>query len=208
MNIGKIRKLCERSHWLYIMDNLQNGEQWVSDGNAAYFVDADIRITEENAVPLFDFSKEEKKRPIIRRGEAAATNIYSSQRVEDEELLEPIGSVIYGDRIMMGLKSADGMLFIDRKYLAPVAKSDYLEFYLRKNRNVPAIAVYSNMFCEAVISPYAGRSAEDVREEAAKIAYESVYTFEEAEVAVKIIDQMIMEDLEFEDAEGESPQGE
>lgn len=203
MNIGKIGKLCERSHLLYIMDNPRNGEQWVSDGNAAYFVDADIRITEENAVPLFDFSKEEKKRPIIRRGAAAATNIYSSQRVEDEELLEPIGSVIYGDRIMMGLKSADGMLFIDRKYLAPVAKSDYLEFYLRKNRNIPAIAVYSNMFCEAVISPYAGKSAEDVREEAAKIAYENVYKFEANDVEAGTIDQIGMDDLDVEDAEGE-----
>lgn len=198
MNIGKIGKLCERSHWLYIMNNPQNGEQWVSDGNAAYFVDADIRITEENAVPLFDFSKEEKKRPIIRRGEAA-TNIYSSQRVEDEELLEPIGSVIYGDRIMMGIKSADGVLFIDRKYLSPVAKSDYLEFYLRKNGNIPAIAVYSNMFCEAVISPYAGRSAEDVREEAAKIAYESVYQVDEAAAEVVIVDQVSIDDLELEE---------
>ena len=82
MNIGKIGKLCERSGFLYIMDNREKGEQWISDGKAAYFVDADIEITEENAVPLFDFNKEEKKRPIIRRGEAAATNIYSSQRVE------------------------------------------------------------------------------------------------------------------------------
>ena len=203
MNIGKIGKLCEKSHWLYIMNNETNGEQWISDGNAAYFVDADIRVTEENVIPLFDFSKEEKKRPFIRSSDVQATNIYSSQRMEDEELLEAIGSVIYSDAIMLALKSADGMLFINRKYLSPVAKSDYLEFYLRKNGNIPTVAVYSNMFCEAIISPYAGRSAENVREEAAKIAYESVYTFEEAEAAVKIIDQMIMEDLEFEDAEGE-----
>ena len=66
MNIGKIGKLCERSHWLFIMNNETNGEQWISDGNSAYFVDADIRITEENVIPLFDFSKEEKKRPIIK----------------------------------------------------------------------------------------------------------------------------------------------
>lgn len=202
MNIGKIGKLCERSHWLYIMDNEANGEQWISDGNAAYFVDADINITEENAVPLFDFSKEEKKRPIIKSGAVAAVNIYTSQRVEDEELLEAIGSVIYGDRIMMGLKSTDGMLFIDRKYLSPVAKSDYLEFYLRRNGNIPAVAVYSNMFCEAVISPYAGRSAEDVREEAAKIAYESVFPLEEAAAEITVLDQMTMEDLEFEEGEG------
>lgn len=203
MNIGKIGKLCEKSHWLYIMNNGTNGEQWISDGNAAYFVDADIRITEENVIPLFDFSKEEKKRPIIRSGEVAATNIYSSQRVEDEELLEAIGSVIYSDAIMLALKSADGMLFINRKYLSPVAKSDYLEFYLRKNGNRPTVAVYSNMFCEAVISPYAGRSAEDVREEAAKIAYESVYPMEEVAAEVVIVDQVTLDDLEFEDGEGD-----
>ncbi len=202
MNIGKIGKLCEKSHWLYIMNNKTNGEQWISDGNAAYFVDADIRITEENVIPLFDFSKEEKKRPIIRSGDVAATNIYSSQRVEDEELLEAIGSVLYGDNIMMALKSADGMLFINRRYLSPVAKSDYIEFYLRKNGNIPMVAVYSNMFCEAVISPYAGRSAEDVREEAAKIAYESVYPFEEAAAEVVVISEQVkMEGLEIEDEE-------
>lgn len=203
MNIGKIGKLCERSHWLYIMNNETNGEQWISDGNAAYFVDADIRITEENVIPLFDFSKEEKKRPIIRSGSVEATDIYCSQRVEGEELLEAIGSVIYSDAIMLALKSADGMLFINRKYLSPVAKSDYLEFYLRKNGNRPTVAVYSNMFCEAVISPYAGRSAEDVREEAAKIAYESVYPMEEAAAEIVIVDQMTIDGLEFEDAEGE-----
>lgn len=202
MNIGKIGKLCEKSHMLYIMNNEDNGEQWISDGNAAYFVDCDIRITAENVIPLFDFSKEEKKRPIIKSGAVAAANIYTSQRVEGEELLEAIGSVIYGDRIMMGLKSTDGMLFIDRKYLSPVAKSDYLEFYLRRNGNIPAVAVYSNMFCEAVISPYAGRSAEGVREEAAKIAYESVYSFEEAATEVVIVDQVTMDDLEFEEGEG------
>lgn len=201
MNIGKIGKLCEKSHWFYIMNNEANGEQWISDGNAAYFVDADIRITEENAIPLFDFSKEEKKRPIIRSGDVEATDIYSSQRVEDEELLETIGSVIYADVIMLALKSADGMLFINRKYLSPVAKSDYLEFYLRKNGNRPVVAVYSNMFCEAVISPYAGRSAENVREEAAKFAYESVYQVDETAAEVVIMDQMTMDDMEFEDAE-------
>ncbi len=201
MNIGKIGKLCEKSHWLYIMNNETNGEQWISDGNAAYFVDADIRVTEENVIPLFDFSKGKKKRPIIRSGDVAATNIYSSERVEDEELLEAIGSVIYSDAIMLALKSADGMLFINKKYLSPVTKSDYLEFYLRKNGNKPTVAVYSNMFCEAVISPYAGRSAEDVREEAAKIACESVYPFEEAAAEIVIKDQMTMDDLEFEDAE-------
>ncbi len=58
------------------------------------------------------------------------------------------------------------------------------------------------MFCEAVISPYAGRSAEDVREEAAKIAFESVYPLEEAAAEVVIKDQMTMDDLNFEDAEG------
>lgn len=203
MNIGKIGKLCERSHWLYIMDNREKGEQWISDGRAAYFVDADIEITEENAIPLFNFNKDEKKHPKIRRGDTGTVNIYSSQRVEDEELLAPIGSVIYGGSVMMALKSADGMLFIDRRFLQPVAKSDYLEFYLRKSGNMPHIAVYENMFCSAIIMPYAGRSAEDVREEAAKIAYESVYPMEEAAAEVVIVDQMTMDDLEFEDAEGE-----
>ena len=76
---------------------------------------------------------------------------------------------------------------------------------MRKNGNRPTVAVYSNMFCEAVISPYAGRSAEDVREETAKIAYESVYTMEETvEETVEagtLVDQMTMDDMEFEDAE-------
>ena len=63
MNIGKIGKLCERSGVLYIMDNREKGEQWISDGRAAYFVDADIEVTEENVIPLFDLNKDEKKRP-------------------------------------------------------------------------------------------------------------------------------------------------
>lgn len=203
MNIGKIGKLCERSGFLYIMDNREKGEQWISDGRAAYFVDADIEITEENVIPLFNFNKDEKKRPRIRRGDAGQVNIYSSQRVEDEEILDVIGSVSYGGSVMMALKSADGMLFIDRRFLQPVAKSDYLEFYLRKSGNMPHIAVYENMFCSAIIMPNAGASAESIREEAAKIAYESVYPMEEAAAEVVIVDQVTMDDLEFEDAEGE-----
>lgn len=201
MNIGKIGKLCERSGWLYIMDNREKGEQWISDGRSAYFVDADIEVTEENAIPLFNFNKDEKKRPRIRRGDTGTVNIYSSQRVEDEEILDVIGSVIYGGSVMMALKSADGILFIDGRFLQPVAKSDYLEFYLRKSGNMPHIAVYENMFCSAIIMPYAGRSAEDVREEAAKIAYESVYPMEEAAAEVVIVDQVTLDDLEFEDEE-------
>jgi hypothetical protein len=184
------------------MDNRKKGEQWISDGRAAYYVDTDIEVTEENAIPLCNFNKDEKKQPRIRRGDTGTANIYSSQRVEDEEILDVIGSVIYGGSVMMALKSADGMLFIDRQYLQPVAKSDYLEFYLRKSGNMPHIAVYENMFCSAIIMPYAGRSAEDVREEAAKIAYESVYQMEEA-AEVVIVDQMTMDDMEFEDAEDE-----
>lgn len=203
MNIGKIGKLCERSGWLYIMDNREKGEQWISDGRSAYFVDADIEVTEENVIPLFDLNKDEKKRPRIRRGDTGTVNIYSSQRVEDEEILDVIGSVIYGGSVMMALKSANGMLFIDRRYLQPVAKSDYLEFYLRKSGNMPHIAVYENMFCSAIIMPYAGRNAEDVREEAAKIAYESVYQVDEAASEVVIVDQVTLDDLEFEDPEGE-----
>ena len=201
MNIGKIGKLCERSGFLYIMDNREKGEQWISDGRAAYFVDADIEVTEENAIPLFNFNKDEKKQPRIRRGGAGQVNIYCSERVEDEEILDVIGSVSYGGSVMMALKSADGMLFIDRRFLQPVAKSDYLEFYLRKSGNMPHIAVYENMFCCAIIMPYAGRSAEDVREEAAKIAYESVYPIEEAAAEVVIVDQVTMDDLEYEDEE-------
>ena len=203
MNIGKIGKLCERSGFLYIMDNREKGEQWISNGRAAYFVDADIEVTEENAIPLFDFKKDDKKQPRIRRCDTGQVNIYSSQRMEDEEILDVIGSVIYGGNVMMALKSADGMLFIDRRFLQPVAKSDYLEFYLRKSGNMPHIAVYENMFCCAIIMPYAGKSAEDVREEAAKIAYESVYPMEEAAAEVVIVDQVTMDDMEFEDDRGE-----
>lgn len=203
MNIGKIGKLCERSGFLYIMDNREKGEQWISDGRAAYYVDADIEVTEENAIPLFNFNKDEKKRPRIRRGDYGKVNIYYSQRVEDEEILDAIGSVIYGGSVMMALKSADGMLFIKQEYLKPVAKTAYLEFYLRKDGNIPYIAVYENMFCSAIIMPYAGRSAEDVREETAKIAYESVYQVDEAAAEVVIVDQISIDDLEFKDDRGE-----
>lgn len=201
MNIAKIAKICEKSGVLYIADNVRTCEQWVGNGVAAYFVDAEIEVTENNAVALFDFTKDKEKQPQIRRCRVPNDEVYASRRVTDEEILEVIGSIAYGGAEMLALKSEGGMMFIDTAYLKPVNKTMYLEFYLRKSGNIPCVAVYDSIFCCAVIAPRVGAHAEDVKANAVRIAVESVYAFDGAQE--DYVDQVTIDDLHLEGAEGE-----
>lgn len=176
MNINAIKKVCMENKRVALMQNPRTGDMWISNGFAAYVADAEIDVNAENVLHLFDIADaEEKKKPFVTQGVIEDTRFWGKYGASEiEELLKDLGAVWYGGELFRALLSRDGILFIPVKYLKPVKDEDYCEFYMRRSDGGMMVAVYTDLFAAALITPIVGRLAEQIKESLEEITRETV----------------------------------
>ena len=168
MNLSAIKTLTGAGKFCTVMNSM-DGQQWITEGHAAWLVE-DVRIESEATIAsLFNLTEKqiEKARIIIHD---TSLPIYCKAADKGEESLEELGMVYSGGAYYIGLMSSAGALWINADYLKPV-RDDYRQYFVRWNPgDNPIVAVYDDLTtCKALILPLTPGGAEAVRMDAAKM---------------------------------------
>lgn len=182
MNLSAIKALTGAGKFCTVM-NSTDGQQWITEGHAAWLVE-DVRIESEATIAsLFNLTdKQVDKARIIIRDTTSPT--FTAADAANEEELDELGMVYSGGAYYIGLMSERGALWINSDYLKPV-RDDYRRYYVRWHEgDNPIIAVYDDlMTCKALVLPLTSKGAEAVRMDAMKLcAPVATWKIERAEV--------------------------
>lgn len=124
MKIKKIIDLCKKSKRIILFTDEERGEQWISNGEAAYPLFDCPRFDEDTIFAVFDIPQ--KKAEEIRFEEKAVfPSAYDFSDTTENEMPADrwaLGLVVNGERVIP-FSTSQGLVFVGEKYLAPF--SDY-----------------------------------------------------------------------------------
>ena len=160
MKIKNIAGICKKRKTVVIYDRTdpETGElqQYIGDGGAIYPVYELPYVEKESLMAIFDVP--EKQRDDIHFEKTELPEAYDmADAVPDGEEMVTAEDVmlISGGRTLKPLHTSDGMVFIDIKYIRPMADVlDVLEFYERKTpKGQIYIVAKAGYLLQAVIEP-------------------------------------------------------
>lgn len=151
MKLSKIGALC-KAYKRFVVYNVGHGMQWISDGYAAYPLYDLPPLEEDNVYAIFDIPEDKRGKMYFDERQGVPSGMSFADAVTDEVEIKPypIG-IIWQGAIYYPCKSREGVLFIDKKYLAPFEEGAVL--YERwKENGTPYIAAKRGMLLEGVIT--------------------------------------------------------
>lgn len=170
MKLKTIAALCKKSQNIVIMEKPAGGgdrvEQWIGDGYALYPVYGLPYLDEEGVFTIFDVPEKQREKYSFHSGALPEGMRFSDtdrneRIIEDEKI-----SIIAAGRTLKPLQTRGGLVFIDAKYLTPLADMlEVLELYERvKDSGQAYIAAKAGFILVAVIMPYDIVSEEFVKQ--------------------------------------------
>ena len=159
MKLKKVISLCNQQKTFRLFDKISEcGEivQWLGDGFAAYPLNGLPILDEETLCAVFDISEKQLKNTSVRR-----LTMPEPLNVDDTDPAERVVndddfSIIYAGTELKPLKTRNGIIFIQQKYLAPL--DDVLDVVHLYERATPDgqtyIAAKAGLLIAAVIFPY------------------------------------------------------
>lgn len=159
MKLKKVISLCHQRKTFRLFDKISEcGEivQWLGDGFAAYPLNGLPILDEETLCAVFDISEKQLKNTSVRRLTMPdALNVDDTDPAE-RALSDDDFSIIYGGTELKPLKTRNGIIFIQQKYIAP--PEDVLDVVQLYERVTPDgqtyIAAKAGLLIAAVIFPY------------------------------------------------------
>ena len=161
MRIKAIAGICKKSKSICLVDKESSDgkhtAQWVGDAGAFYPVDGLPYMEMDGIFTIFEIAEVQKEKfstqhlPAVPEG-----GITFEDTAPYEARLESGDMTINADgRTLKPLQTSRGLVFIDTKYLAPLAPLfDFLEFYERQMASGrPYVAVKAGLILYAVIMP-------------------------------------------------------
>lgn len=152
MKLGKVGALCKGAKH-FVIYNVTGG-QWISDGSAIYPLVDLPRFDEDNVYTLFDIPEDKRGKVLYEEKSGLPWGISISDSVPDEaEVQHTFIGITYRGAVYSPVKGRGGILFIDRKYLAPFSDdiTIFERFYPNSDRSY--LAVKRGMLLEGIISP-------------------------------------------------------
>lgn len=151
MKIKSIAALCKKVRHAVIMDSASaDGSivQFIGDGNAAYICDGLPTVEEESLLAIFDVPQEQRNTWHVKR-----SNVYDMLLTSnDMPLYESRVHITYGGKELIPLYThMRRIVFIDAKYLAPLADNPTMELYLRNANSTPVVAAKTGFIDLAII---------------------------------------------------------
>lgn len=158
MKLKRIAALCQKSK-RYILCNIIDSAgtitQWLGDNNAAYPLHGLPQLDRDSLCKMFDISEKQKDNVYIGLEEMPkGINTKDTDPAERPVEEERLGFIHYGKELIL-LKTQEGIVFIQEKYLSPLEDElDALVFYERKKETGQVyIAVKAGLMLRAVIMP-------------------------------------------------------
>lgn len=159
MKLKKVISLCHQRKTFRLFDKISEcGEivQWLGDGFAAYPLNGLPILDEETLCAVFDISEKQLKNTSVRRLTMPdALNVDDTDPAE-RALSDDDFSIIYGGTELKPLKTRNGIIFIQQKYIAPLEDAlDVVQLYERVTPDGQTyIAAKAGLLIAAVIFPY------------------------------------------------------
>ena len=159
MKLKKVIHLCHQEKTFRLFDKIGKGGeivQWLSDGFAAYPLNGLPILDEDTLCAVFDISEKQLKNTSVRRLTMPdALNVGDTD--PDERILKDDDfSITYGGTQVKPLKTRNGIIFIQQKYLAPLEDVlDVVQLYERVTPDGQTyVAAKAGLLIAAVIFPY------------------------------------------------------
>lgn len=159
MKLKKVISLCHQRKTFRLFDKISEcGEivQWLGDGFAAYPLNGLPILDEETLCAVFDISEKQLKNTSVRRLTMPdALNVDDTDPAE-RALSDDDFSIIYGGTELKPLKTRNGIIFIQQKYIAPLEDVlDVVQLYERVTPDGQTyIAAKAGLLIAAAIFPY------------------------------------------------------
>lgn len=159
MKLKKVVALCNKEKQYILFDKLDStGEitQWLGDGYAIYPLNGLPILDEETLCAVFDISEKQRENIIVRRQSMPEAINADDTDPSERVLSDDDFSIIYGGAELQPLKTRSGIIFIQRKYLAPLEDVlDMIQLYERVTPDGQSyIAAKAGLLIAAVIFPY------------------------------------------------------
>ena len=140
MKLSKIGALCKSAKRFVIL-NLRYG-QWISDGMALYPLRDLPHLDEESVYTIFDIPEDKRSKMSYEERESIPHGLSLLDAAADEVAIQLSHvSIVYHGAIYTPIKSREGILFLDRRYLAPFDEDITLFERFYPGSNIPYIAV-------------------------------------------------------------------
>lgn len=158
MKLKKVAALCCKTGAIRIFDQVGGaGEvvcQWLGDGYVAYPMVGLPYMNTDNICAMFDIPEKKQEKMTFRHATAPESINWDDADQEERQLDDPKLCVRYECREMLPLRTQEGIIFIQEKYLAPLDNPDYMRLYERRSRSGGVYIVAKvGMMIQAIIMP-------------------------------------------------------
>lgn len=152
MKLSKIGALCKSAKRIIIYDVI--GCQWLSDGYVLYPLVDLPHLDEEGVYTIFDIPEDKRSKVQYEERTSLPYGISISDAVADETNVQyaPVG-ISYRGAVYSPVKGRGGILFIDRRHLAPFSDDITLFERYYPNSDRSYIAVKRGLLLEGIITP-------------------------------------------------------
>lgn len=158
MKIKSIAAICKKNKNIVIFERYSDDgdilTQYIGDGSAVYPVIGLPPLDAESLLTIFDV-KDRDNYFVKTLGVPAGISFEDTDETERHVEREGI-SIIYSGRTLKPIRTTRGLVFIESRYLSPVADVlDVLELYERRTaEGTPYIVAKAGFLLQAVIMPY------------------------------------------------------
>ena len=160
MKIKSIAAICKKNKNIAIFERYSDDgdilTQYIGDGSAVYPVVGLPQLDEESLLTIFDVPEKDRDNYFVKTlGVPAGISFEDTDETERHVEREGI-SIIYSGRTLKPIRTTRGLVFIESRYLSPVADVlDVLELYERRTaEGAPYIVAKAGFLLQAVIMPY------------------------------------------------------
>lgn len=160
MKIKSIAAICKKNKNIAIFERYSDDgdilTQYIGDGSAVYPVVGLPKLDKESLLTIFDVPEKDRDNYFVKTlGVPAGISFEDTDETERHVEREGI-SIIYSGRTLKPIRTTRGLVFIESRYLSPVADVlDVLELYERITpHGTPYIVAKAGFLLQAVIMPY------------------------------------------------------
>ena len=158
MKIKSIAAICKKNKNIAIFERYSDDgdilTQYIGDGSAVYPVVGLPQLDKESLLTIFDVPEKDRDNYFVKTlGVPAGISFEDTDETERHVEREGV-SIIYSGRTLKPIRTTRGLVFIESRYLSPVADVlDVLELYERRTtEGTPYIVAKAGFLLQAVIN--------------------------------------------------------
>lgn len=159
MKFKDIAAMCRRRKYAELFTDEESEIQFVSDGTAAFKLEGIPKVSAKMLLRMFSVDEKEKEKWFFTDSELSKDSCLA-ESVANERILENFTDALCFDFLgneLVPVKVSNGILLINRQYLKPFEKGEYIKFYERAHGDKKYIAVKDGFELKAVIAPFCVR---------------------------------------------------